>query len=213
MNYKELQNALKSMGATIALNSPKPALQAEYDRLLSSSSASSAIVHSPVHSPSKPSKPIVDDTEVIASCRYTKQVDYVDVWVDISSENDIPVYRQWYIVAEGYQSVLSRPHDSLAPYLGSDVSILGKLTLKISFERNGKVVTKSLSYGEITPYGIDVTDLARCKLNPEQVKKISDFVSKRWCLLSRYQKAKLRLATSNDKQSRQKQMAQSIDCF
>ena len=206
MNYKELQARLKQMGSSIPLNSAKDALEAEYSRLASSAT-------SIVHKPSKPSKPVaIDDTEVIATERYTKQTDYVDVWVNVGS-TEIPVYRQWYLQAEGYQSVLSRPHDSLTPYMGTDVAILGKLTLKISFEREGKVVTKSLPFGEITPYGIDISDLARAKLAPEQVKKITEFASKHWCLLSRYNKAKTRLATSNNKQSKQKSMAQSIDCF
>lgn len=208
MNYKQLQAALKSMGASIPLNSPKDALQAEHDRLTSHAPTSSAIV--PI---SKPSKPVaIDDTEVIATERYVKQTDYVDVWVNIGTAQ-VPIYRQWYLQAEGYQSVLSKPHDSLSPYLGSDVSILGKLTLKISFERDNKVITKSLSFGDITPYGIDISDLARAKLNPEQVRKVCDFASKHWCLVSRYNKAKTRLATNNDKQSKQKQMAQAIDCF
>ena len=210
MNYKELQARLKEMGSSIPLNAPKARLQAEYERLSSLSSASSAIVHSP----SKPSKkPVaIDDTEVIATSRYTKMTDYVDVWVNIGTAQ-VPIYRQWYLQVEGYQSVLSKPHDSLSPYLGSDVSILGKLTLKISFERDNKVITKSLPFGEITPYGVDVTDLARAKLNPEQVKKITEFAGKHWCLLARYQKAKTRLAASNDKESKQKSIAQSIDCF
>ena len=207
MNYKELQNALKSMGATIPLNAPKARLQAEYDRL-----TSRAIVHSPQST--KPSKPVpVDDTEVIATSRYVKQTDYVSVWVNIGTAQ-VPIYRQWYLQVEGYQSVLSKPHDSLSPYLGTDVAILGRLTLKISFESDGgKVITKSLDFGEVTPYGVDVTDLARAKLNPEQVRKVCDFASKHWCLLTRYQKAKSRLSSNNDKQSKQKSMAQSIDCF
>ena len=206
MNYKQLQAALKEMGSSIPLNAPKEALQKEYERL-----TSRAIVHSPQST--KPSKPVaIDDTEVVATERYVKQTDYVDVWVNIGTAQ-VPMYRQWYLQAEGYHAVLSKPHDALVPYMGTDVAILGRLTLKISFEREGKVVTKSLPFGEITQYGIDVTDLARAKLAPEQVKKVTEFAGKHWCLLARYQKAKTRLAANNDKQSKQKSIAQSIDCF
>jgi hypothetical protein len=208
MKYKELQQELKQLGSGIPLNSPKPALQAEYDRLLSSSTA---IVHSPVHSPSKPSKPLealAPDFEVVASARKVKLTEYVNIYMDTG--DDIPVYTQCWLTVEGYAATCTRLPERVRQHLGTHTPVLGKVYLNCAVKRDRKVYESCAHVADITPTGIEITVEARCELNPEEIRDIEKLLSKRFCLYSRVLTAHTKAAKSSDRVSSRKKTARKM---
>jgi hypothetical protein len=210
MKYKELQQELKQLGATIPLNSPKAALEAEYNRL-ALSSASSAIVHfvhSPVHSPSKPLEALAPDFEVVASARKVKLTEYVNIYMDTG--DDIPIYTQCWLTVEGYAATCTRLPERVRQHLGSDTPILGKVYLNCAVKRDRKVYESCLHVANITPTGIEITVEARCELNPEEVRDIEKLLSKRFCLYNRVLLAHAKAGKSEDRVSSRKKTARKM---
>lgn len=206
MNYKQLQNELKALGATIALNSPKDALEAEYDRLSASSSAI-------VHSPSKPSKPLPLESltptfEVVATTRKVKLTEYVSVYMDTGET--VPIYTQCWLTVEGFASTCTRIPDRIKAHLGSDVPVLGAVALNCAVKRDGTVYESSLHVANITPCGIDITVDARCELNPDEIRDIEKVLAKKFCLYNRVLMAHSKAGKSDDRVSSRKRTARKM---
>ena len=208
MNYKELQNALKGMGATIALNSPKDALQKEYERLSSPPSPppTSAIVHSPTKP--LPLETLSPQFEVVATQRRITLTEYVNVYMDTGI--DVPVYTQCWISISGYASTCTRLSERVRAHLGSDIPVLGKVSLDCAVKRDNRIYESSIHCANITPSGIQITTEARCELTPDEIKDIEKVLSKKFCLYSRVIMAHAKAGKSEDRTSSRKRTARKM---
>ena len=208
MNYKDLQARLKEMGATIPLNSPKDALQKEYERLSSPPSPppTSAIVHSPTKP--LPLESLSPQFEVVATERTVKMTEYVNVYMDTGETS--PIYTQCWLTISGYASTCTRLPERVRAHLGSDVPVLGKVTLDCAVKRNNKIYESSIHVASITPSGIEVSIEARCELNPDEIRDIEKVLAKKYCLHNRVLMAHSKAGKSEDRVSSRKRTARKM---
>jgi hypothetical protein len=203
MKYKELQQELKQLGSGIPLNSPKPALQAEYD-----ARRSSAIVHSPSTKPSKPLEALAPEFEVVATERKVKLTEYVNIFMDTGETT--PIYTQCWLVVQGYAATCTRLSERVRAHLGSDIPVLGKVYLNCAVKRDGRIYESSLHVADITPCGIEVTTEARCDLTPGEIRDIEKVLAKKFCLYSRVLTAHAKAGKSEDRVSSRKKTARKM---
>ena len=201
MNYKELQVHLKEMGASVPLNSPKSALQAEFDRL------SSAIV--PIPKPSPKLESLTPTFQVVATERRIKLTEYVPVFMDTGTDG-VPIYTQCWVDVEGFVATCTRLPEAVRQHLGTDVPVLGVATLICAVKRDGRVFESKLHVADITESGVDVTIEARCDLNPDEVKEVEKVLSKKFCLHSRVLAAHTKAEKSQDRVSSRKKIARKM---
>ena len=206
MNYKELQDALKSMGSSVPLNASKARLQAEYERLSSLSSASSAIVHSPTKP--LPLESLSPQFEVVATERTVKLTEYVNVYMDTGETS--PIYTQCWVTVTGFAATCTRLPERVRAHLGSDIPALGKVTLDCAIKRNGKIHESSIHVADITPSGVEVSIEARCELTPDEIRDIEKVLAKKYCLHSRVIMAHAKAGKSEDRTSSRKRTARKM---